>query len=425
MENIQSSEQQTEKKHKSISKFFFVAFFIVVFLVASFSGAFFGFISGTLGQFISQKYFPNLFGLSKNEEILKQEVIQEDSAVTSVVEKTSPSVVSVIVTKDIPKMGNILYNPFGGNFEEFFNQFFDSNQNQESEEQQIGGGTGFFISQDGMIVTNKHVVNDSEADYTVITSDGEKHNAKILAKDPVNDLAVLKIDGNNLPILELGNSDNIKIGQTAIAIGNSLGEFSNTVSRGIISGLGRNVTAFSGNYFQQEELTNIIQTDAAINPGNSGGPLLDINGKVIGINVAIVQGAENIGFAIPSNQIERTVKEVQTKGRIAVPYLGVRYIMINKILQKENNLPFDYGALLLRGSDVSQLAIIPGSPGDKAGLEENDIILEIDGKKLTEDQPLAKIIAQKEVGNTISLKIWHDGQERMERVLLEERPDNN
>lgn len=421
MQDAQQPEQQIEKKYKPISKFFFVAFFILILLTSSFLGAVFGFLAGTLGQNIVQEYLPNFFNFSKDEEVMRQVIIQEDSAVTSVVEKASPSVVSIIVTKDIPKIKRFFFNR---QLEEFFNQYFDSSQ-EKDESQQIGGGTGFFINENGMIITNRHIISDPEADYTVITNSGEEYKASILAKDPINDIAVLKIEGENFPVLELGNSDEIKIGQTAIAIGNSLGEFSNTVSRGIISGLGRDVTAFSGNSLREEELTDIIQTDAAINPGNSGGPLLNINGEVIGINVAIAQGAENIGFAIPSNQIRRVVEEVQENGKLSTPYIGVRYVMINEYLQKENNLPFDYGALLLRGEDVSQLAVIPGSPADKAGLEENNIILEIDGEKLTQDQTLSKVISMKKVGAEISLKIWHDGKEREEKVILEERPISN
>jgi serine protease Do len=242
-----------------------------------------------------------------------------------------------------------------------------------------------------------------------------------MAVDPVNDIAIIKIEGEKYPILSLGNSDNIQIGQTVIAIGNSLGEFSNTVSRGIISGLRRNVTAGNG-LGTEERLNNIIQTDAAINPGNSGGPLLDIDGRVIGINVAIAQGAQNIGFAIPASQVERVVTQVKTTGKISTPFIGLRYISVDSTLQKANNLPYEYGILIVRGDRITDFAVIPGSPADKAGIVENDIILEIDGKKLDgKENTLAQIVAGHNVGDEITLKVWHRGEIKDVRVILEER----
>src|SRR3989339_2274859 len=223
------------------------------------------------------------------------QVIDEQGQVERVVERANPAVVSIIVTKDIPKMEQYYenYDPFGN--DEFFRQFFGDSfdfqvpqyRQNGTEKQEIGGGSGFIVRADGLIVTNKHVVSDQEAEYTVMTNDEKKHAAKVMAIDPVNDVAILKIEaGNNLPVLELADSGNLKIGQTVIAIGNSLGEFRNTVSKGIISGLKRNVIAGDG-FGQAENLSEVIQTDAAINPGNSGGPLLNISGQVIGVNVAM------------------------------------------------------------------------------------------------------------------------------------------
>jgi serine protease Do len=253
-----------------------------------------------------------------------------------------------------------------------------------------------------------------------MTNDGEKMQAKVLARDSFLDVAFLKVDPkSDLPVLKMGDSEKLDIGETVIAIGNSLGEFRNTVSKGIVSGLKRNIEAGSS-YGQSEVLEEVIQTDAAINPGNSGGPLLNLEGEVVGINVAMAQGAENIGFSIPVNQIKDIYQSVKTKGKIVRPYLGVRYVLLNEQIQEANNLSVDYGALILRGEAMSHLAVVPGSPADKAGLEENDIILEVDGEKITEKRGLAEIIRNKKVGEKVKLKVLKDGEEKNIEVVLEE-----
>jgi S1-C subfamily serine protease len=333
-------------------------------------------------------------------------------------------VVSVIVSKDVPKVQDNFFNQF--NFPDFFGNPLDQGQGGESngqggtQKKQIGGGSGFFITSDGLIVTNRHVVDDVTADYSVLTNDGKEHKATVLARDPINDIAVIKIEGSGYPTLDLGNSDSLKIGQTVIAIGNSLGEFTNTVSRGIVSGLKRNLTA-SGGFGGTERLNNIIQTDAAINPGNSGGPLLNINGEVIGVNVAIAQGAQSVGFALPSNQIKKVIDQVKATGKISTPYIGVRYIPIDITIKKENNLPYDYGVLVSRGEKITDFAVIPGSPADKAGIVENDIILEVNGNKIDEKNGLAELISKYNVGDEITLKIWHKGIEKTVIVILAEK----
>jgi serine protease Do len=212
----------------------------------------------------------------------------------------------------------------------------------------------------------------------------------------------------------------LKIGQSVVAIGNSLGEFSNTVSRGIISGLKRTVTA-GDTMGDTETLSNIIQTDAAINPGNSGGPLLDISGNVIGINVAMAQGAQNIGFAIPSNQIKKVIDEVKTTGKISAPYIGVRYLLLDATIAKQNNLPYNYGALIVRGQNITDFAVIPGSPADQAGISENDIILEVDGTKIDSKNTLSDLISQHSVGDQLNLKVWHKGAVKDVQLKLAEK----
>ena len=347
---------------------------------------------------------------------------EEDSSVVKAVENVSPAVVSIIVTKDVPKLDSYFLNPFFN--DPFFDPFgVDNSPSQKNdsgtEKREIGGGTGFIVSSDGYIITNRHVVSDKEAEYTVMVNDGTKKEAKVLAIDSFLDIAIIKIDQNNLPYVNFGDSDSLKIGQTVIAIGNSLGEFRNTVSKGIISGLKRNVSAGDG-MGETELLEEVIQTDAAINPGNSGGPLLDINGRVIGVNVAMAQGAENIGFSIPVNQIKKIYDSVKETGKISRPYLGIRYLVINDQIKEENKLPYNYGALVVRGEKMTDLAVVPGSPADKAGLAENDIILEIDGEKITQDNDLAKIVRKKEVGEEITMEVWSKGSEKVVKVVLGE-----
>jgi S1-C subfamily serine protease len=421
---IYNSEKKPVEKHKLG---FFVAAMVIltIFLSAAF-GALFGFMASKSSQKILAGLrggkLSALLNSNANESgVVKQKIVQEDSAVIDVVKEAAPAVVSIVISKDIPKIKN--YGNLPDWFQFYFGQGNDTQDNGSgTEKKTIGGGTGFFITNDGMIVTNKHVVEDTAASYTVVTNDGNNHDAKVMAIDPVNDIAIIKIEGSGYPILSLGDSDAVQIGQTVIAIGNSLGEFSNTVSRGIISGLQRNLTAGS-DFGQSEKLNNIIQTDAAINPGNSGGPLLDINGEVIGINVAIAQNAQNIGFAIPSNQVKKVVDQVKATGKISTPFMGVRYLAINDTLQKNNSLPYNYGELVVRGEKVTDFAVIPGSPADKAGISENDIILEIDGEKLDgkNGNSLSEIIAQHNVGDTLNLKVWHKGEAKEVKVKLEER----
>ena len=379
------------------------------------------FVFGLLGGYMARidsvsvigKFFnPDVMTGSKKTEAEPVQVPFEDQAIVSVVQRGSPAVVSIVITKDVPRVRGFFGFPF-------YNRSQDQGSSG-STRQTVGHGSGFFVTQDGYIVTNKHVVSDARAEYTVLTSDGKELPATVLALDPVNDVAVIKVNGDGFPALALGDSDAVQVGQTAIAIGNPLGEFANSVSRGIISGLKRELTA-GVSYGQEEVLRDIIQTDAAINPGNSGGPLLNLSGEVIGINVAVAQGAENIGFAIPVNQIKRAVDEVKRTGRIAVPYIGVRYVILNEDIAAEAGLPYEYGALIQRGENLTDFAVIPGSPADKAGLVENDIILEIDGQKVDEKHPLAVLIASRQVGDMVKLRIAHKGDEKEVALRLEER----
>ena len=366
---------------------------------------------GLVGGYYGVKYF------SKDQSLTNTtttNVVQEDSATIAAVEKASPAVVSIVGSQDVPVYEQYMQDQ-GISF-----PFFSIPQYRQNgtEKQDVSAGTGFIVSSDGYIVTNNHVVSAEGVEYTVFLNNGDKYTAQILVNDIYTDLAVLKIDAQNLSTLELGDSANLKPGQTVIAIGYALGEFKNTVSRGVISGLGRSIEAGDG--LSSEQLENIIQTDAAINSGNSGGPLLNIDGQIIGINVAMAGNSENIGFAIAINDAKDVIEAAKKGEKIVRPYLGVRYQLITEELKIANQLSVDNGALVMRGQNASELAVLPGSPADKAGIEENDIILEFEGQKIDDDHDLANYIQKKKPGDKINLKILHDGEEKTIEVILEE-----
>ena len=354
-----------------------------------------------------------------------ERVLKQDEVVVKVVEETSPAVVSIVASKDVPVVEQFFIDPFGN--DPLFKQFFGEDipglripqfRQKGTQKQDVSSGTGFIVSQEGLLLTNKHVVSDVEAEYTVLMNDGRKKTAKVLARDPLQDLAVLKIEGSDYPSVKLGDSDQIKIGQTVIAIGNALGEFRNTVSVGVVSGLQRSVVA-SGVEGGPEILQELIQTDAAINPGNSGGPLINIRGEVIGINTAVARGAENIGFAILINKAKSDLENVKKHGRIIYPYLGVRYVTVTKELVEKEKLGRDYGALI-RGS-AEDPAVVSGSPADKAGLRVGDIILEFNKERIDQNRTLGSLVQKFQVGDEVTLKIFRDGKETEVQVKLEER----
>ena len=359
----------------------------------------------------------------------------EQDFIVKAVEKVSSAVVSVIATKDLPVFEQYFVNPFGQ--DEFFKQFFPPEllpnfqvpqyRQKGTENKQISTGTGFFISVDGLIATNKHVVADKEAVYWIIMNDGKKLKAKVLALDSLQDVAILKIDEDVPPasgynFVPLGDSENIKVGQTVIAIGNALGEFQNTVSVGVISGLRRSIIASSATG-GDEVLQELIQTDAAINPGNSGGPLLDLSGKAIGINTAIAQGAENVGFALPINLVKKDLADIKQFGKIEYAYLGIRYALINAQVKEEKKLSVDYGALLSKGPK-DEPAVMANSPAGKMGLKEGDIVLEFNGVKITQSNTLSSLINRHRAGEKITLKVLREGKESNFSGTLEPRPEN-
>lgn len=293
-------------------------------------------------------------------------------ATVEAVKRVSPAVVSIIIKRE---------DVFFGGLDE------------------VGGGSGFLVSEDGMIVTNRHVVGDKNAEYTAVLADGRKLPLKVLAIDPLIDLAVAKVEATGLPTATLGDSDKIELGETVIAIGNALGELRGTVTKGIISGINRRVVAGDG-FGQSEVIEEAIQTDAAINPGNSGGPLINIRGEVVGVNVAVSRGAQGVGFAVPANTARRIVESVQKTGRIVRAWLGVRY------------------TVTADGARVRD--VVKGSPAEKAGLKKDDIITKIDGKPVNEEHSLGSFITPKSPGDVVTLTVKRADAETTVRVTLEE-----
>lgn len=318
-------------------------------------------------------------------------VVSEENAVIDAVKKDSPSIVAIGETSQ--NLTPFAPNPFSQSF------------GQPSQPQQSNTiGTGFVVSSGNKnyVITNRHVVSDLGVEYSAISKDGKKYNISKIYRDPNLDLAILQVDGLNLQPLDLGDSSKLQVGQMAIAIGNALGQFDNTVTTGVISGLGRAVSAgdpFSGN---SETLDNLIQTDAAINPGNSGGPLLNSAGQVIGVNVATTQGAQNIGFAIPINAVQTDLTQFSKTGFVTKPFLGVQYRFISQDIALLNEVP--------EGAYVQ--SVVPGSPAEKTGIKSGDIIIQIDGKKVNSEGIISSEVQSKKVGDTISLQIWEDGNQK-------------
>lgn len=364
-------------------------------------------LAGIAGGFIGARlYSPRLTSLDSTAA--QQKIVSSQSdLIAGIAKDVSPSVVSI--------------NVKAGRQATAYEQLFGGNGAGVSE----GAGTGIIISSDGVIITNKHVIPENTTNVSVTTNDGKTYDdVTVLARDPRSnvDIAFLKIkSAKDLKPAKIGDSSKMQVGDAVVAIGYALGEFENTVTSGIISGLGRPITAGDG-VASAESLTNLFQTDAAINPGNSGGPLVNMNGEVIGINTAVAGNAQNIGFSIPVNDVKAQIASILDKGKLEVPYLGVRYVMLNAALKEQFSLSTDSGAWL-KATNANQ-AVANGSPADKAGLKEGDIITKVNGEVVDADNPLAQRLIKYKVGDTLTITYLRDGKEQTAKATLETAPTN-
>ena len=374
---------------------------VIVMAIGALFGAIFG---GLTAYFLSPetRYVDSVaeqLGVNYDESDVDRAIvklIEEETATIRVVEQVTPAVVSVVAKRE-----------YSGELVE------------------VGGGTGFFVTSDGLVLTNRHVIaSENGVVYSVLTNDGDEYSVELIAKDTINDLAVLQVlaeDEEELPefpIVNLGDSDLVQNGQTVIAIGNALSEYQNSITKGVVSGTGRRVVA--GNWYSSEVIEEAIQTDAAINPGNSGGPLINLLGEVIGVNTAVSSAGEGLGFAIPINHAKKVINDVVEYGRIIRPWLGVRYVMIDLDLAEENDLGSDYGALVLSGQNAGETAVVAGSPAELAGLQNGDIILMIDGVEINTENTLSDQVNVYAPGDLIQISIVRSGEELILEATLDE-----
>jgi serine protease Do len=357
--------------------------------------------------YITDRFSIDIAPKNKAPEVEKSKVkvLSEESVVIEAVEKVGPSVVTIVETPSAQSQNIQNIGPFS-----IFG--FEDTPQQDNEPKSIG--SGFVATSDGLIVTNKHVVSDTNAKYQIMTSTDKKYDVIKIYRDPLNDVAILKTNATGLKPVELGDSSNLKVGQFVIAIGSALGEFRNSVTTGVISGLGRGITAGSALQGFAEKLDNVIQTDAAINPGNSGGPLLNSSSEVIGVNTAVSAEGQNIGFALPVNAIKESLDTFNKGGQFDRAFMGVSYVVLNPEIASLNELA--------AGAYVEN--IVPGSPAEKAGLKKGDIITEVNGKKIEKDKfELSQAVSEKRAGDFVTLKVWNNGEIREVKVTLGNTPD--
>jgi len=337
---------------------------------------------------------------SNGGELVTQKILTEENVVTSVAEKVSPAVVTVSYKRETPVMERYFLDPFG--------MFGGRRATGEVDTEQVDIGSGFIVDKSGLVVTNKHVVSQGvPSDYKIVLKDDSEHQVEKIWRDPVNDLAILKISGEEFDAIEMGDSDKLKVGNFVVAIGTALGEFRHTVTTGVVSGLGRGITAGDG-FTGAEKLDNVIQTDAAINPGNSGGPLLNSVGQVIGVNVAVSAGANNIGFALPINVVKESLDNFNTTGQFDRPFFGVRYQLISKEQGILNNV--SAGAYVVE--------VVKDSSADKAGIVKGDIITKFDGKEMKDDKTgLAGLLGKKKIGDKVEVEVYRDKE--LKKILVE------
>ena len=368
-----------------------------------------GLAGGLIGSWLESEHNSRL-NLGNDLSSQRKIVTSESQLVSSIAKSVGPSVVSVNV-----RGTSVAQDIFG------FSQPTET----------AAAGTGIIISSGGLIITNRHVVPSGTTSVSVTLSDGtELKNVQILGRTSENDtldVAFLKVTndgGHKLVPAALGDSAKVQVGDPVVAIGNALGQFQNTVTSGIISGFGRNVEASDAMGVGSESLDNLFQTDAAINEGNSGGPLVNLNGQVIGINTAIAGGAQNIGFAIPINDLKGLIGQVFRTGKFARPYLGVRFIPLSAAVAKQYDLPVTSGAYIAPAVDASTPSVVAGSPADKGGLKEGDIIIKVNGQTVDQAHSLTSLLAQHQVGDKVTLVVVRDGKHITKQVVLEAAPSS-
>lgn len=383
---------------------------VVFLLLISLSG---GFLGGWLGaEAQHNKEVGSTIITSKSQPILTS----ESQAIENIAKNVGQSVVSIDATSQ--SEGTPYADIFG----------LGSGSGETSED----AGTGIIISSDGLIITNRHVIPDGTTSVSVTLSDGTTYNnVQVLGRtsdDSSLDIAFLKIpntNGKQLVPATIGDSSKMAVGDPVVAIGNALGQFQNTVTSGIISGYGRSIQATDSTGSSSENLDDLFQTDAAINEGNSGGPLVDLNGEVIGINTAIASDSQNIGFAIPINDVVGLIKSVETTGKLQQPYLGVLFIPITSDVEQQYNLSTDNGAWVPPSSVTGQASVVSGSPAANAGIQPGDIITAINGQAINQTTSLTSIIDQESPGNQVTLTINRSGKTITLNVTLGTAPTDN
>jgi serine protease Do len=367
------------------------------------------FLFGGIGSWVVGSVFPNMMARSKVGDNVDAKnatkivnLMEEESATIHVVDEVTPAVVSVVVRRsreDVVKsyQAQQIVSDL---------QFSDIPLSEAEAKKivDVSSGTGFFVAEDGLVLTNRHVVDVPNGMLFIVTNEGRELPATLVDTDLILDIALLRVAGKGFPVVSLGDSDKIRIGQTAIAIGNTLSEFRNTVTKGVVSGINRRVTAgfaISGS----EVIEKAIQTDAAINPGNSGGPLINLIGEVIGVNAAVSFDGQAVAFAIPINQVKRAIEDVKQSGRIMRPWLGVHYVLIDA----DPSLPsFTIGAKIVKGNQDS--GVVKNGPSEKAGLREGDIMIALDGTSFTEGKALAELITPHHPGDQIKIQYIRGGK---------------
>ncbi|MDQ3880787.1 MAG: trypsin-like peptidase domain-containing protein [Chloroflexota bacterium] len=330
-------------------------------------------------------------GATPNAQQAQSLRIDESSAVISATEKVGPAVVRII-----RQSGEL----FGAE----------------------GVGSGFIYDPDGWIVTNRHVVEGADS-LTVELQDSRQFEGQVIGVDTLTDLAVVKIDGSDLPAAPIGTSQDLKVGQLAIAIGSPLGNYPNSVTTGVVSGLGRQIQAGDVTGTTSEQLNNLIQTEAAINRGNSGGPLINSAGQVIGINTAVAATAQGIGFAIPIDIATPVMEQARNGEEISRPWIGIYYVPVTEQLRAERDLSVSHGVLISAPSDTNEPAVFPDSPAEKAGLRDGDVIVAIDGVQIDAQHELSALVLGYQPGDQITLRVLRGETERDMRVTLGTMPD--